>query len=73
MSKPMTTILRDAAQLPAADRVELIERLLDGLDKPDADIDTAWTNEVEKRLDAYLSGETTAKTADEVLAKHLRP
>ena len=73
MTKPMTAILHDAEQLPAVDKVELIERLLDGLDKPDVEIDTEWASEGERRLDVYLRGETTAKTADEVLAKHLKP
>jgi len=42
------------------------------LDKPDEEIDRAWADESERRLDAYLRGETTARDAKDVLAEHLR-
>jgi len=43
------------------------------LDKPDLEIDRAWAEESKRRLDAYLRGETTARDAKDVLAKHLKP
>jgi len=43
------------------------------LDQPGAEIDRAWADESERRLDAYLRGETTARDAKDVLAKHLKP
>jgi len=55
------------------DRIRLVERLLATLDRPEPDIDAAWAEESERRLDAYLSGETAARDADEVLANHLKP
>jgi Putative addiction module component len=42
-------------------------------DKPDPEIDRAWAEECERRLDSYLRGETTALDAEEVLAKYLKP
>jgi len=38
----------------------------------DAEIDKAWAEESERRLDAYLKDETTARDAKDVLAKYLK-
>jgi len=46
--------------------------LLATLDKPDPDVDGAWAQESEQRLDSYLRGDTTARDAKDVLAKHLK-
>jgi putative addiction module component (TIGR02574 family) len=73
MDTRMPSFAEEAERLPAADRVRLVERLLATLDKPDAEIDRAWVEECERRLDGYLRGETTALDADDVLAKHLKP
>jgi putative addiction module component (TIGR02574 family) len=62
-----------AERLPAADRIKLVEHLLATLDKPDQEVDQAWAEESERRLDAYVRGETTARYARDVLAKHLKP
>ncbi len=50
----------------------MIERLLATLGKPDPEVDRAWAEECERRLDRYLRGETTALDAEEVLAKYLK-
>jgi hypothetical protein len=47
--------------------------LLATLDRPDPEIDRAWVDEAERRLDSYLQGETTARDATDVLAKNLKP
>lgn len=73
MTKRTTSLAEEAARLPAMDRIRLVEHLLTTLDKPDAEIDRAWAEESEQRLDAYLRGETAARNAEDVLAKHLKP
>ena len=73
MNQRVKTLCDEAASLSAEDRIELIERLQASLDPVDASIEHAWAEEGERRLDAYLRGETTARDADEVLAKHLKP
>jgi putative addiction module component (TIGR02574 family) len=70
---PRIRAITDEERLPAADRVRLVDHLLAALDKPDSDIDPAWAEESERRLDSYLRGETTTLDADEVLVKHLKP
>ena len=73
MNPYITSLAEEAEGLPPADRIELAERLLGSLDKPDPEIDRAWAEESERRLDAYLSGATVARDAEDVLAKHLKP
>jgi putative addiction module component (TIGR02574 family) len=73
MNTSITSIAEEAERLPAADRVRLVEHLLATLDKPDPEVDQAWAEESERRLDAYLRGDTTARDAKDVLAKHLKP
>jgi putative addiction module component (TIGR02574 family) len=73
MNAPIQAIVEEAEHLSASDRADLVERLLATLDRPDPEIDRAWAEECERRLDSYLRGETTALDAEEVLAKYLRP
>jgi len=73
MNAHSTSLAEEAERLPPADRIELVERLLSSLDKPDQEIDRAWTEESERRLDAYLSGDTSTRDAEDVLAKYLEP
>ncbi len=73
MSARITSIAEEAGRLSAADRIRLVEHLLATLDKPDPEVDGAWADESERRLDAYLRRETTTRDAKDVLAKHLKP
>ncbi len=73
MNSRTTSLAEEAERLPPADRIELVERLLSSSDKPAPEIDWAWAEECERRLDAYLSGATSARDAEDVLAKHLKP
>jgi putative addiction module component (TIGR02574 family) len=61
-------VLNDALALPPIERAELIQRLLQSFDESkDNHIDTAWTEEVESRIDAYEKGLLSASPAEEVL------
>ena len=73
MNTRTKSIADEAERLPAVDRIRLIEHLLATLDKPDPEIDRVWAAESERRLEAYLRGETTARDAKDVLDKHLKP
>jgi hypothetical protein len=73
MNRSITSIVEEAERLPAAGCARLVEHLLATLDKPDPEVDRAWAEESERRLDAYLRGETGARDAKDVLAKHLKP
>lgn len=73
MNAHLASLAEEAERLPPADRIELVERLLSSLDKPDPEIDRAWAEESKRRLDAYLSGAMPARDAEDVFAKHLKP
>lgn len=52
-------IYNDTLELPVADRLELIDKLLHGVNLPtQADIDKAWCEEVQLRYDQIKSGES---------------
>ncbi len=58
------------AQLPALDRIALVEDILQGLDAPDAAVDALWAAEAESRLTGYRKGQIKAIPLSEVLAKY---
>jgi putative addiction module component (TIGR02574 family) len=63
-------VLNDALSLPPIERAELIQRLFQSFDdSKDNRIDTAWTEEVESRVEAYDKGLLTASPAEDVLAR----
>jgi putative addiction module component (TIGR02574 family) len=63
-------LLKQAKALAPAQKLELVEALLDDLDQPDARIDAAWAAEADDRLAAYRKGEIRAIPLAEVLAKY---
>jgi putative addiction module component (TIGR02574 family) len=70
----MTTAARahgaQVAQLRTAERMEVVERILDSLDQPDAALDALWAKEADNRLAAYRGGEVKAVALSEVIAKY---
>lgn len=73
MNQRATSLAEEAERLPPAERIEIVERLLNSLDKPDHGIDKAWADEAERRLDEYLAGGVAGLDGEEVLAKYLKP
>ena len=61
---------KQISQLPALDRIALVEDILQGLDTPDVAVDDLWATEAESRLAAYKSGQIKAIPLSEVLAKY---
>lgn len=61
-----------ARELTPAERLELVEQILDSLDASDPAIDALWAKEAEDRLAAYRRGEIRAVPLAEVLAKYQR-
>ena len=52
-------LLNDALELSAGDRAELAADLLASLDgPPDADAPAAWSDELRRRVDRVLAGES---------------
>jgi putative addiction module component (TIGR02574 family) len=57
-----------AAQLPPAERMEVVERILDSLAQPDAGLDPLWAQEASDHLAAYRRGEVKALALSDVIA-----
>ena len=49
-------LLGEAMKLKPAERVVLVEGLIQSLDEPDKKLDDIWAEEAEKRLKAYRDG-----------------
>jgi len=50
--------------------MELVERILDSLDEPDAALDRLWAKEADDRLAGCRRGEVKAAALSEVIAKY---
>ncbi|MBE0507949.1 MAG: addiction module protein [Marinospirillum sp.] len=70
MSSLQQTLTAKALELPARERIQMVEQLLSSLDKPDAEMDKIWSHEAEARIDAYERGELAAVSVQEVLGKY---
>jgi putative addiction module component (TIGR02574 family) len=71
----MTTkekLIKEVLALPVREKSDLIEQLIESLDRPDPSIDILWKKEAEKRLDAYYEGKHEAVTVGEAFKKYLR-
>ncbi len=67
MTPQSEQILREALDLPPMDRAELVEQILASFEFPARkDIDAAWGQEAEDRLDAYERGDIQSSPAGEV-------
>ena len=67
MSHRGDQILEDALSLPAAERIALVERVLESLDSLlREDIDKLWGQECEDRIDAFERGEIPTVGAKDV-------
>ena len=57
-------------QLPREERERLVDELLVSLNEPAAaELDAAWSAEIDRRLAAYDRGEIQASSAEEVFAR----
>ena len=70
MNSSTQAIIKQANQLSASEKIELIDALLASVDKPDTEIDALWTKEAEDRLAAYSAGTIKALDLNQVLAKY---
>eukprot|EP01036_Dinobryon_divergens_P017761 gene17761-24148_t len=53
MTTTAEALSAQAAQQPPAERIEVVERILDSLDQPDALLEALWTEEANDRMAAY--------------------
>ena len=70
MSTTSEAFSAQAAQLPSAERIEVVERILDSLEQPDALLEALWAEEANDRMAAYRRGEIKAVALIDVIAKY---
>ena len=70
MTTTAEALSAQAVKLPPEERMEVVERILDSLDEPDAALDALWAKEADDRLAAYQRGEVKALALSEVIAKY---
>lgn len=74
MGAQLDRILKDASSLSASDRAQLAHCLISSLDQVnDADVNQAWLDVVEQRIDALEIGEAETLSWEEVKKGLKRP
>lgn len=70
MADTAADLAQRGKQLPPEEREQLVDALLESLNEPaSAQLDAAWSAEIQCRLAAYDRGEVVALSAEEVYAK----
>jgi putative addiction module component (TIGR02574 family) len=70
MSAAVESILAQAMQMPAQDRAAIAERLISSLDtETDWDVEIAWQQEVQRRVDEVERGEVVCLPWEQVLQR----
>jgi putative addiction module component (TIGR02574 family) len=72
MGSSLKDIEEQARNLSAEDRATLAQSLLESLDAPIGEIETAWAEEIERRVAAYDRGELKTIPAEDVFAEARR-
>jgi len=63
------TIKMEILGLKTVDKIQLVELILQSLDKPDPKIEEEWVKESERRYSLYKEGKIKATSADQVFNK----
>ena len=64
------TLYKKALALRPTERIELIEKLTQSLDKPDKTIETVWAKEAEKRYQALSEGKVNTVPLDDLIKRY---
>lgn len=69
MTTQTMDIMERAEMLPIDMKLELIERLLGSISATSQDVEEAWKEEVERRIDEVESGDLTLIPGEKVFAR----
>lgn len=76
MTKRARELLSEVLRLPPDERAEVAAEIVASLHgegaEDQADVDAAWAEEIERRLEGYLTGKDTAVPWEDVMAEALR-
>jgi len=67
MTRSARELLHEALELPLADRAKMAADLLDSLHDTEADVDTAWADEISRRVSAVRDGDVESTDWQTVL------
>lgn len=70
MTSSTAKILKEASRLPAQEKLELVNQLLEELDIPDPAIEALWADEAQRRSNAVKQGHLGVKPLTEAVRKH---
>ena len=74
MPREAAQILHEALELPPEQRAALADSLLNSLDtEVDADVEQAWQDEIERRIESVRNGTAEVVPWEEVQARLLKP
>lgn len=59
-------IIQEALRLPATARFQIVDQLMQSLDKPDPEIDRLWGEEAVRRLASFDAGHSKTYSPEEV-------
>ena len=62
-------IIQEALRLPATARFQIIDKLMQSLDKPDPEIDRIWGEEAVRRLASFDAGLSKTYSPEEVFGQ----
>ncbi|MDE0221860.1 MAG: addiction module protein [Spirochaetaceae bacterium] len=74
MSERSQSVIADALALPPLERAEVIDRLYQSLrSEREREIESAWAEESERRIDAYLAGEADTVPYEQIKRQLSQP
>jgi putative addiction module component (TIGR02574 family) len=72
VTKTLEKLAIEIQALPDEEKLQLVDVILEDLDKPDPEIDRVWAEEARKRWAAYKAGNAPTVEYETVMAKHRR-
>lgn len=57
----------EIADLPVDQRIEIVDYILEALNRPNPEIEKAWAKEARRRLDEYEAGKVEAIPGEQVM------
>lgn len=72
MAKSLEKIVAEIQALPDTEKLQLLDAIIEDLDKPHPEIDRVWAEEARKRWTAYKAGKAPSVDYEAVMAKHFR-
>ena len=74
MSERSQSVIADALALPPLERAEVIDRLYQSLrSEREGEIESAWAEESERRIDAYLAGQADTVPYEQIKRQLSQP